>query len=156
MAKKKLKDSKIVKWVKEKAPNMLGDVLDIAGEFTGVEALERIGEKIKGNDKLSAENKVESLDLLREDIKVFTLEVQDVQNARQREIEVARLGKKDWMQPLVGIIGLGAFVFIIVFLAFKTVPEANRELFLHTVGIIEGVAIGIVGYYYGSKRKNNQ
>lgn len=156
MAKKKLKDSKIVKWVKDKAPNMLGDVLDIAGEFTGVEALERIGEKIKGNDKLSAESKVESLDILKEDIKVFTLEVQDVQNARQREIEVAKLGKVDFMQPIVGIIGLGAFVFIIIFLAFRTVPESNRELFLHTVGIIEGVAIGIVGYYYGSKRKNNQ
>jgi len=155
MAKKKLKDSKLIKWAKDKAPNLLGGVLEFAGEATNIEILEKIGEKIKGDDKMSPEDKVESLDLLREDIKVFALETQDTQNAREREIQLAKMGKIDWMQILTGIIGLGAFVFVVIFLAYRTVPKENRELFLHTVGIIEGVVISIFMYYFGSKMKKN-
>lgn len=42
------------------------------------------------------------------------------------------------------------FGIIIYTLAFKEIPEGNREIFVHLLGILEGVVVTIGGYYYGS------
>ena len=42
-----------------------------------------------------------------------------------------------------------AFDFIVVGLVFVEIPEANREIFIHLMGIIEGAFVGgLVAYYY--------
>jgi hypothetical protein len=35
------------------------------------------------------------------------------------------------------------------------IPEGNKELFYHMIGIIEGVALSIFGYYFGTSMKDN-
>ena len=65
----KPKDWKITKFLKEKAPGALGDVLEIAGDFTGIEALEKIGEKINGNEDLTESDKQHALKLIDQDMK---------------------------------------------------------------------------------------
>jgi len=42
------------------------------------------------------------------------------------------------------------FGVIIYSLAFREIPENNREIFVHMLGILEGVIVTIGGYYYGS------
>jgi hypothetical protein len=42
------------------------------------------------------------------------------------------------------------FGVVIYSLAFREIPEANREVFVHMLGILEGVIVTIVTYYYGS------
>lgn len=42
------------------------------------------------------------------------------------------------------------FGLIVYALAFRQIPEANREVFVHMLGILEGVIVTIVTYYYGS------
>lgn len=41
---------------------------------------------------------------------------------------------------------------------FRQVPEANKELFIHLIGIVEGSFVGgLVGYYFTrSKEKDDQ
>lgn len=44
------------------------------------------------------------------------------------------------------------FGVIIYSLAFREIPAANREIFVHMLGILEGVIVTIGGYYYGSSQ----
>ena len=51
------------------------------------------------------------------------------------------------------VIGAGMVVYfgvVIYSLAFRKIPEDNREVFVHMLGILEGVIVTIVTYYYGS------
>jgi hypothetical protein len=51
---------------------------------------------------------------------------------------------------VTGAVILAMFSVVIYALAFKVIPEGNREIFVHTLGIVEGAVITIVTYYYGS------
>lgn len=51
---------------------------------------------------------------------------------------------------VVGLIMVLFFGVVIYSLAFRQIPEANREVFVHMLGILEGVIVTIVTYYYGS------
>lgn len=51
---------------------------------------------------------------------------------------------------ITGIAMIIFFGVVIYSLAFREIPEANREVFVHMLGILEGVIVTIVTYYYGS------
>jgi hypothetical protein len=36
------------------------------------------------------------------------------------------------------------------------IPEANKELFYHLIGIVEGVTLSIFGYYFGTSMKDEK
>lgn len=146
----KIKDTKIGKFLAEKAPNVLkvvGNVLPDNG------ALGIIKNLIDGEPDLSPEEKAQMHAQL---VELYKLEVEDRDSARQREVEMMKAGAQDWMMNVTGAVGLFAFVFLIIAIVFITVPEHNKELMIHTTGIVEGIVLSIVGYYYGSiaKRRN--
>lgn len=146
---KKLKDTKIGTLLKEKAPKVLeiiGDVLPSNGTM-GI--LKNI---ISKDPDLSPEDKEQ---LHRQVVEMYKLEVEDRNSARQREVEMVKAGSDDWMMNVTGIIGLSSFVFLIFSIVFITVPESNSELLIHTTGIVEGIVLSIVGYYFGSIAKKN-
>lgn len=75
----------------------------------------------------------------------------DTQNARSRETEfVKATGHFDWMMWFLALTGVGVFMFMIYVLVNKVVPESNKDLISHGLGIIEGVVIAIFSYYFGS------
>ena len=146
----KIKDTKIGKFLAEKAPNVLkvvGNVLPDNG------ALGIIKNLIDGEPDLSPEEKAQMHAQL---VELYKLEVEDRDSARQREVEMMKAGAQDWMMNVTGAVGLFAFVFLIIAIVFITVPEHNKELMIQTTGIVEGIVLSIVGYYYGSiaKRRN--
>ena len=147
--KKKFKDTKVGIFLKDKAPDILetvGDLLPDAGVLGVAKNL------IKMSDKLSPEEK----DLLTEDLaQMYEMEVKDRESARLREVEVLKGGKTDFMFPLTGLIGLGVFCFIVYAIAFLQIPESNKEIWIHLIGISEGVVLSIFGYYFGSAMKKN-
>lgn len=50
-----------------------------------------------------------------------------------------------------------AFLWVVYALTFVQIPEANREIFIHMVGIIEGAFVGgLVSYFFGSSRKEHE
>ena len=141
---KKLKDSKLGKLLKDKAPrilNVVGDLLPDKGVL-GV-----LGNLIKNDDTLSSEEKKM---LHQQAVEFYKLEVEDRDSARNREVEIMKTGAKDWMMNLTGIVGLFSFLFLVYAIVFITVPEHNKELMIHTTGIVEGIVLSIVGYYFGS------
>ena len=147
--KKKFSETKVGKFLKNKAPNILntvGDILPNNGVLGIVKNL------IGNSEELSPEDKKIAFEHLEE---MYGLEVQDRESARNREIEIAKSHKFDFLFYLTGIIGLGVFCFIVYAIVYLTIPEANKEIWIHLIGISEGVVLSIFGYYFGSAMKRN-
>ena len=143
----KIKDTKIGKFLAEKVPHVLdlvGDVLPEQGTLGIVKNL------ISKDPDLTPEEKQEIHNRL---VEFYKLEVEDRDSARQREVEMVKAGSDDWMMNFTGIVGLGGFVLLLVAIVFLQVPEHNKELMIHTTGIVEGIVLSIVGYYFGSIAK---
>lgn len=103
------------------------------------------------DDTLSPEDKEKAKEELLE---AFKAEVEDRDSARVREVGVANSGKKDHLMFITGLVGLLSFVFMI----YATVYEEQvleNDLFVHAMGMIEGVVVSnIFAYYFGTSYKN--
>ena len=89
-------------------------------------------------------------------IRAYEAEVSDRDSARKREVEVAKAGKNDWLFSLTGVVGLGSFAVIIWAILALEIPAENKELFYHLIGIVEGVALSIFGFYFGTSMKEDK
>ena len=144
--KKKFKDTAVGKFLMKKLPELAGAALTEGP----IEALKTL---IDSDGSIGPEEKKR---LHNELIEAYRAEVEDRDSAREREVEVAKAGKNDWLFNLTGIVGLGAFAAIIWAILSLDIPEGNKELFIHTIGIVEGVALSIFGYYFGTSMKDNK
>jgi hypothetical protein len=146
---KKFKDTKVGKFLKEKSPKILdviGDLLPSSGVFGVAKNLINLSEDLTQEDK----------DMLnRELITMMELELADKISAREREISIAGLHKLDFLFYTTGLVGLIAFSFIIYAIVFLRIPDENKEIWIHLIGITEGVVLSIFGYYFGSSIKRN-
>jgi len=144
---KKIKDTKIGKFLSEKAPQILavvGDVLPEQGTLGIVKNL------ISKDPELTSEDKEQ---LHQQLVEFYKLEVEDRDSARKREVEITKAGGNDWMMNVTGVIGLTCFVFIVYSVVY--IPTVlDNELFIHLMGMVEGVVIGnIFAFYYGTSSK---
>ena len=145
---KKIKDTKVGQWLKDKAPKVLdivGDLLPDQGYLGVVKNL------ISSDPDVSPEQEAEFEQM------AFELEAADRASARNREIEIAKAtGGNDWMMILTGIVGLLSFMFTIYAVVYIENVREN-DLFIHLMGMIEGVVIGnIFAYYYGASVKKDK
>ena len=101
---------------------------------------------------MSDEEKAAAHDQL---VELYRLEVEDRDSARKREAAIVNAGGKDWMMSLTGVVGLAAFAFLVYTVVTTQVPASNKEIFIHMIGIVEGVALSIFGYYFGSAVKKD-
>jgi len=144
---KKFKDTKLGGLLSKIAPkilNVAGDLLPDAG------VLGMVSKMIADDPDISLEDKK----VLQEHHKeLYKLEVEDRDSARKREIEIAKTNRKDYMMQLTGIVGLLSFAFIIYAVVY--VPSVtDNDLFVHLMGMVEGVVISnIFAYYYGTSAK---
>jgi Fe2+ transport system protein B len=142
--KKKFKDTNLGKFLANTAPNILdiaGDLLPDAGVLGMVKNL------IERDESISPEAKQAALAKAKE---MYELEIKDRDSARSREVEVKKTGNKDVMMTLTGIVGLVSFMFIIYAVVYEE-GVMHNDLFVHLMGMVEGVVISnIFAYYYGS------
>ena len=143
---KKFKDTAVGKFLMGKLPELAEAALT-EGPLGALRTL------IDSDGSIGPEEKER---LHRELIEAYKAEVSDRDSARKREVEVAKSGKNDWLFSLTGVVGLGAFAAIIWAILSLDIPEGNKELFIHTIGIVEGVALSIFGYYFGTSMKDNK
>jgi len=137
----KFRNTKLGEWFKEKAPDVLASVGDVV---PGGQVLKAVGALIDATTTSESE-KQEARKML------YELEQADRANARNREIKLAEAtGAHDWMQRAVGLTGLVAFVLT---LAVAFLGHIEREVLFHILGVVEGVALTIFGYYFGGSIK---
>lgn len=143
---KKLKDTKVGKFLKEKAP----DVLNIVGDLLPENGTLGI---VKNAIDLVIPD--EQKDVLKEELSELELEfykteVADRDSARKRQIEMAKAGANDYMMPVVGLVGIGSFALIVGSAIFMDLPD--NPLLHQIVGLVEGVALTIFAFYYGTSK----
>ena len=138
MAKKPFKETAVGKFLLDKLPGVVTDVLPDKGVLGIVKNL------IDGDEDMPAEEKQK----LKQEL--YEMEIADRDSARRREVEVKKAGGQDWMMFVTGIVGLASFVFTIYAVVY--VPSvSDNDLFVHLMGMIEGVVISnIFAYYYGT------
>ena len=128
-------------------------IIDVVGDVLPDKGLLGVVKKLIDKDPdLSEDQKAEAHDKL---VELYRLEVADRDSARKREVNLRKYGT-DWMFNLTGIVGLSAFAFLVYTVVTTQVPETNKEIFIHLIGIVEGVALSIFGYYFGSAIKENK
>ena len=147
---KKFKDTKLGKWLKDKAPK----VLDVVGDLLPDEgALGVLKNLIDKDPDMSAEDIAKANEMIKE---MYELEVADRDSARNREVEVKKSGGQDIMMVITGIVGLVSFAFMIYAVVYIE-RVAENDLFIHLMGMIEGVVISnIFAYYYGTSSENRK
>ena len=138
MGKKPFKETAVGKFLLDKIPGFVGDVLPDKGVLGIVKNL------IDVDDSMTAEQKAE----LKKEL--YELEVADRDSARKREAEIKKAGGQDWMMFITGIVGLASFIFMIYAVVYISSVTEN-DLFVHLMGVIEGVVVSnIFAYYYGT------
>jgi hypothetical protein len=108
---------------------------------------------IDTDDTLTPEEKEDAHNAL---IEAYKAEVADRESARQREVEIAKTGRFDLMYNLTGVVGLGAFSFIVYAIVYLEIPAENKEVWIHLIGICEGIVLSIFGYFFGTSMKNDK
>ena len=107
---------------------------------------------LDSDDTLTPEEKKQALE---QALEAYKIEVSDRDSAMKREVELRKYGA-DWMFNATGVVGLLAFAFLVYTVVTTEVPASNKEIFIHMIGIVEGVALSIFGYYFGSAVKQNK
>ena len=146
---KKLKDTKIGKILKNKAPK----ILEIAGNLLPEKGILGVVKNlIDSEPDLSSEDKAQ---LHKEILEAYKLEVEDRDSARKREVEIAKVRKFDFMFTLTGLVGLGTFIFLVYAIVYIKIPEHNEKTFYTLIGLVEGITLSLFGYFYGSSIRKN-
>ena len=147
MPKKQFKETKVGKFILEKLPGFVSGALPDKGVLGVVKNL------IDNDPAVTPEEKAQMHEEL---VELYELEVADRDSARKREVEKAKAGGFDFMFNITGLVGLISFAFIIYAIVYLQIPENNKEVWIHTIGIIEGIVLSIFGYFYGSAVKQNK
>jgi len=68
-----------------------------------------------------------------------------------------RVRDYDLLFNITGIVGLAVFLFMVYAVMFLKIPADNKEVVIQLIGMCQGVALSIFGYFFGSSiKRNNQ
>ena len=138
----KTRVGEFLKTIKGVAP----DLIKLAGDITGVEALENLGKVLKSSDEIPELDKIKALDLLEADI-------DDRKNARA--MQIAALNQKDrfskrFIYYLAAFWSLAAVTFFFI-AGFTTIK--NERIVDTILGFVLGTIVStIITFFYGSSQ----
>ncbi len=147
--KKKFKDTALGKFVISKVPSALELVGDLLPDQGVMGVVKRLVDKTP-DAQIAPEDKAAIHDKITE---LYALETADRDSARKREASIKKAGGFDIMFNLTGVVGLGIFTFRVYAITSMEIPHENKEIWIHLIGITEGIVLSIFGYFFGSAVK---
>jgi len=145
--KKKFKDTKLGKFLATAAPKVLdvvGDVLPDKGVLGIVKNIVNMATDIPPEQKAAIMQQVADFEMEME-----KLLQEDRASARNREIEMAKTGRHDFLMYVVGLIILIAFTVVVYASVFM---DVRGETFVRISTMVETLTVAIVSYYFGSSK----
>lgn len=85
------------------------------------------------------------------DVDLEEIAADDRDSARNRQIQL-----KDPTPALIAIVVIGLWIYVQYFFLNHTFPEQNEALVMRALGILDGILISVITYYYGSSRGSKQ
>lgn len=163
--KKKFKDTKLGKWLKIKAPellNQVGDFLPDSGTLgivkRGISILSPDDQKEGIEEIKKVERKLTEIDLenARIDLEILKTKLSDRDSARNREIESIKTGNKSALMYVLGFGMLACYIGLLISLIFLNIPEQNKDQLIHMEGIMEGGLLAMISYYFGDSQRSEK
>lgn len=114
--KKKFSETRVGKFLKDKAPNLAGSILSVAGDVTGIEALKNVGDKIRSSTELSREDK----ELALKELELDMVEAQEVTKRWEADMVSDSWLSKN-IRPLV-------LLWSILFVSVMTILDSIKTL----------------------------
>ena len=167
----RIKESNFGKFVRDRVKPVAGDILEVVGDVTGIQAIETVGALINGKRDQSAEAEKLAQDFeryrlewtlemhkidLQAELDAYRAEVDDRVSARIREADyVKATGKRDWLMGAVVVTGLVLLVGTVLSLIFVTIPQENQRLADMCFGAIMSIGASIFSYYVGSSKSSS-
>jgi hypothetical protein len=164
----RIRESNFGKFVRDRVKPVAGDILEVVGDVTGIQAIETVGALINGKRDQSAAHEKLAIDFeryrlewtlemhkidLQSELDAYRSEVEDRVSARIREADyVKATGKRDWLMGAVVVTGLVMLVGTVLSLIFITIPQENQRLADMCFGAIMSIGASIFSYYVGSSR----
>lgn len=134
----------------ERAGDVAQRVLDIAAGVTGATAPEDIEARLEADTELAHAFRVKAAELDADLEKAY---LEDRQDARNREVEMAKLGKSDFvMQSIAVIVTLGFFTTLIIALSVDDLSADQKDVVMMMLGMLSTAFAAIIAYYFGSSR----
>lgn len=148
---KKFKEGKLFAFLKKSGSN----ILDVAGDITGIEAFNKLGNLIENNDELSADDKKKALELYKLELKELDLILSDKASARQMQIEALKQSDKFSKRFVYffGAISVAIGMTYVFLITFVKIPEQNIRFADTILGVVIGVIITTVfQFFFGSSK----
>jgi len=85
------------------------------------------------------------------------LGVEDVKDARSREIEVIKSGSKNYMQDILATVGVFGFFSVVGYVLVMGLGKMTQEeafMVGNLVGMVAAIAKDIYAYYFGSSKSS--
>ncbi|MAX80337.1 MAG: hypothetical protein CL843_09195 [Crocinitomicaceae bacterium] len=144
-------------------PDLAEAAIDVAsGDLIG--AVQNVGEALNLKTKRANSSEITALKLEFEKLRatfekeMYDLEIKDRESARNREVDMAKAGKSDWLMYASGITALGVFLFMVIAVILNSKFELGIDdspLFHQLMGIIEGASLSVFGYYFGTSKSSS-
>lgn len=152
--KNKFKDGKLLNWIKTKGKNSLGNVLDIVGEFTGKEMIERIGESLKDDPTISKEEHKELNKLLELELEYQKIEQIEVTKRWESDNESDNKLSKTARPLTLHFISLLLLSYFVMGYLKVYLPSEYTSLLIVIIPTVYGGYFALREFGKHSKRKN--
>tara|TARA_R110002126_G_scaffold284910_1_gene434918 strand:+ start:137 stop:604 length:468 start_codon:yes stop_codon:yes gene_type:complete len=141
--KKKFSETRIGSFLKDKAPDLAGNILSIVGDITGVDVLKNIGSKIAKSTELTPEDKELALKELDLDIS----EAQEVTKRWEADMNSDNTFSK-MIRPLV-------VAWLVVFVSILAVIDSVESLAITVeeawITLFSTLLVTVIVAYFGSR-----
>jgi len=131
-----------LRWLASQGKAIAPELLDIAGSITGIEALEKLGDKISGNKELSQQDK----DLLLANIEMDKQEMLQVSKRWESDMVSDSWLSKNIRPLTLAFLLLNMFVFVILDSALESFKMA-----VEWIELLKNLLITVCLAYFGSR-----
>ena len=129
-----------LRWLLAQGKQFAPELLTMAGQVTGVNALEKLGEAIKGDDKLSESDK----QLLIQELQIDIVKEQEITKRWEADLHSDSWMSKNIRPVTLAFLLMNMFLFIIL----DSTDSIDFNIDDEWIGLLKGLLMTAVGGYF--------
>lgn len=120
-----------------------------------VRAAELIGAQLAHDVNIARLATQQTIALAREDTQRAQAQLDDVSNARQRDVSIIQAAGHNWRADILAYSAIALFALVVAALIFVDVPSgAGRDLLFYALGSLTTIVITVYQYEFGASQSD--